>query len=138
MKKYNPKERRRARELAVQALYQWQVAETPPVEIEVQFHQDNEMVKVDTAYFSCLLHGVTEHSLQIDEVITPALDRPLAELNPVELAVLRLAVYELLYQMHVPPRAVINEALELTKRFGATDGYKYVNAVLDRISKTLA
>lgn len=138
MKKYNPKERRRARELAVQALYQWQLAQTSPTDIEMQFQQENEMVRVDTAYFSVLLHGVTDRQQTIDEKITPALDRPLDQLNPVELAVLRLAVYELLYQLHVPPRAVINEALELTKRFGATEGYKYVNAVLDRITKTLA
>jgi len=137
MKKYHPKERRRARELAVQALYQWQIAETPPTEIELQFRQDQDMAKVDTEYFSVLLQGVTQHIAPIDEKMQPALDRPLSQLNPVELAILRLAIYELLFQIQVPPKAVINEALELTKRFGATDGYKYVNAVLDRICKSL-
>lgn len=109
----------------------------PPTEIEVQFHEDNNMAKVDTQYFSILLNGVVEHTAQIDEKIAAAADRPLSQLNPVELAVLRLAVYEFLFQEHVPPKAVINEALELTKMFGAADGFKYVNGVLDRISKSL-
>ena len=94
MKKYRPKERRKARELAMQAIYQWQLSDESPVDIEVQFHQNNNMAKVDAEYFGQILRGVTRDILEIDNKILSAADRPLKELNPVELALLRIAVYE--------------------------------------------
>lgn len=134
MKKYRPKERRRARELAMQAIYQWQLTEESPVEIEVQFHQHNDMGKVDADYFARILRGVTQSTAEIDTKILTAADRPIKELNPVELSVLRVAVYEFLFENDVPYKVVINEALEMAKKFGAIEGYKYVNGVLDNIA----
>lgn len=134
MKKYRPKERRRARELAMQAIYQWQLTETSPLDIEVQFHQTNNMEKVDTEYFSRILQGVTQSTSDIDDKIISAAGRPIKELNPVELAVLRVAVYEFLNENDVPYKVVINEALEMTKKFGAIEGHKFVNGVLDNIA----
>jgi len=137
MKKYRPKERRRARELAMQAIYQWQLTEAAPLDIEVQFHQTNNMEKVDTEYFGRILKGVTQNTADIDDKITAAAGRPIKELNPVELAVLRVAVYEFLSENDVPYKVVINEALEMTKKFGAVEGYKFVNGVLDNIAGSI-
>jgi N utilization substance protein B len=134
MKKFRPKERRKARELAMQAIYQWQLADETPLEIEVQFHQNNNMAKVDTDYFANILRGVTQNAVDIDAKILSAADRPLNELNPVELAVLRVAVYEFHFEKEVPFKVVINEALEMAKKLGAIEGYKYVNGVLDSIA----
>ena len=134
MKKYRPKERRRARELAMQAIYQWQLTEESPVEIEVQFHQNNDMGKVDADYFARILRGVTQSTAEIDTKILSAADRPIKDLNPVELSVMRVAVYEFLFENDVPYKVVINEALEMAKKFGAIEGYKYVNGVLDNIA----
>jgi transcription antitermination protein NusB len=137
MKKFRPKERRKARELAMQAIYQWQLTEESPLEIEVQFHQNNNMGKVDVDYFANILRGVTQNVADIDAKLLTAADRPLAELNPVELAVLRVAVYEFLFENEVPYKVVINEALEMAKKFGAIEGYKYVNAVLDTLARSI-
>lgn len=130
-----PATRRRARKLALQAIYQWQLAETALPELEHKFLTELNEKKIDVAYLRELLVAVINNVIAIDAIITPALDRKITELNPVELAVLRLAVGELTYQKDVPYKVVINEALELTKIFGSTDGFKYVNAVLDKIAK---
>jgi N utilization substance protein B len=137
MKKYRPKERRKARELAMQAIYQWQLAEESPLDIEVQFHQHNDMGKVDAEYFARIFKGVTQNTAEIDSKIVSAANRPVNELNPVELSVLRVAVYEFLRENEVPYKVVINEALEMAKKFGAVEGYKFVNGVLDNIAGTL-
>lgn len=135
MKKFRPKERRRARELAMQAIYQWQMTEESPLEIEVQFHQNNNMSKVDVEYFAAILRGVTQNTENIDHLILSAANRRLKDLNPVELALLRVAVYEFLFEKDVPYKVVINEALEMAKKFGAIEGFKYVNGVLDTIAQ---
>ncbi len=135
MKKFRPKERRRARELAMQAIYQWQMTEESPLEIEVQFNQNNNMGKVDGEYFAGILKGVTQKTQEIDQLIVSAADRSLNDLNPVELALLRVAVYEFLFEKDVPYKVVINEALEMAKKFGAIEGFKYVNGVLDTIAQ---
>lgn len=135
MKKFRPKERRRARELAMQAIYQWQMTEESPLEIEVQFHQNNNMSKVDVEYFAAILRGVTQNTENIDHLILSAANRTLKDLNPVELALLRVAVYEFLFEKDVPYKVVINEALEMAKKFGAIEGFKYVNGVLDAIAQ---
>ncbi|MBX9587267.1 MAG: transcription antitermination factor NusB [Gammaproteobacteria bacterium] len=135
MKKFRPKERRRARELAMQAIYQWQMTEESPLEIEVQFHQNNNMSKVDVEYFAAILRGVTQNTENIDHLILSSANRTLKDLNPVELALLRVAVYEFLFEKDVPYKVVINEALEMAKKFGAIEGFKYVNGVLDAIAQ---
>lgn len=129
--------RRAARRLATQALYQWQMAGQSAPEIEAQFRVDNDFTGVDGSYFQELLQGVVKHKEPIDALLSPLLDRSLEEMDVVELSVLRLSVYELLHRLDVPYRVVINEGIELAKIFGATDGYKFVNGVLDRLAPGL-
>lgn len=129
--------RREARSLSVQALYQWHMAGQAINEIEAQFRVDNDFAKVDGAYFHEVLHGVPANKSEIDGLILPCLDRPMNEVDPVELAVLRLSCYELLKRIDVPYRVVINEGIEMAKIFGATDGHKFVNGVLDKLAPKL-
>ncbi|UVE17298.1 transcription antitermination factor NusB [Pseudomonas sp. LS44] len=129
--------RRQARSLGMQALYQWQMAGQSLNEIEAQFRVDNDFKAVDGAYFREILHGVATNKTEIDDALLPCLDRTLEELDPVELAILRLSTYELLRRIDVPYRVVINEGVELAKVFGATDGHKFVNGVLDKLASTL-
>jgi len=136
-KKPNPTARRLARRLALQAIYQWQFSEQTAQEIERQFIDTHDLTKADVAYFLQLLHGVINEVASLDSYFTPWLDRPLTELTPIELAVLRLGVYELRLCLNVPYRVVIDEALRLTKTFGTVEGFKYVNAVLDRVASQL-
>ncbi len=135
MNKHKNSERHRAREYALQAIYQWQYTQDSPTEIELQFHEDYDLSKVDTEYFSEMLHQIPKKLTEIDDTIEKALDRPFQDLNPVELAVLRIAVYELLYRQDIPYKVIINEALQITKTFGAQEGFKYVNGVLDTLAK---
>ncbi|MFC5697716.1 transcription antitermination factor NusB [Pseudomonas sp. GCM10022186] len=129
--------RRQARTLAMQALYSWHIAGQPLNEIEAQFRVDNDFSAVDGAYFHEILHGVPRLKTEIDEAFLPCLDRALEEVDPVELAILRLSTYELMNRVDVPYRVVINEGIELAKVFGATDGHKFVNGVLDKLAPRL-
>ncbi|MFI8482400.1 transcription antitermination factor NusB [Pseudomonas sp. NPDC078700] len=129
--------RREARTLAMQALYSWHVAGQPLNEIEAQFRVDNDFTAVDGAYFHEILHGVPRQKSEIDSSFEPLLDRPLDEIDPVELAILRLSTYELRNRVDIPYRVVINEGIELAKVFGATDGHKFVNGVLDKLAPRL-
>ncbi|WP_250646618.1 transcription antitermination factor NusB [Pseudomonas oligotrophica] len=129
--------RRVARSLAMQALYQWHMAGQSLNEIEAQFRVDNDFSAVDGAYFHELLNGVARNKGDVDQALTPHLDRALDELDPVELAILRLCTYELMKRIDVPYRVVINEGIELAKTFGATDGHKFVNGVLDKLAPDL-
>lgn len=129
--------RRVARTLGMQALYQWHMAGQSLNEIEAQFRVDNDFSGVDGAYFHEILVGVATQKTEIDGAIAPCLDRPLEELDPVELAILRLSTWELRNRLDVPYRVVINEGIELAKVFGATDGHKFVNGVLDKLAPTL-
>lgn len=129
--------RRVARSLAMQALYQWHMAGQSLNEIEAQFRVDNDFSGVDGNYFHELLTGVARSKSEVDGAIAPNLDRPLDELDPVELAILRLSTYELMQRIDVPYRVVINEGIELAKVYGATDGHKFVNGVLDKLAPTL-
>lgn len=133
----NPSARRKARELALQAIYQWQFTADSAPDIEVQFSDSTSANNIDQAYFRELLRGVIEHKDILDENMGIFLDRPLKDLNPVELAVLRLAIYELAYRLDVPYKVAINEALELTKKFGSIEGFKYVNGILDKVARRL-
>ena len=127
--------RRQARYLLVQALYQWQITQTSADELLAQFHLQPQFAKADKAYFEAGLAAVMTQSDTIDQQFSLYLDRKLVELDPIELTILRLATYELTQRLEVPYRVAINEALELAKIFGATDSFKYVNGVLDQVSK---
>ncbi|MBF8659118.1 transcription antitermination factor NusB [Pseudomonas putida] len=129
--------RREARKLATQALYQWHMAQHSLNEIEAQFRVDNDFADVDGAYFREILHGVPAIKDEIDGALKPCLDLSLDELDPVELAVLRLSTWEFIKRIDVPYRVVINEGVELAKVFGATDGHKFVNGVLDKLAPML-
>jgi N utilization substance protein B len=129
------RKRSQARHHAVQALYQWQMTAQDVAEIDRQFMEQQDVTNFDIPYFRDLLHGVPSHLNALDQALTPLLDRSLASVDPVERAILRLGAYELMYHLEVPYRVAINEAVELAKVFGATDGHKYVNGVLDRMAK---
>lgn len=127
--------RHRARKRAVQALYQWQVTGQEAGEILSQFHDEQDMSRVDTAYFDEAVRRVTEAVGELDEALEPFLDRPLARVDAVERAVLRLAAWELRHCPEVPWRVVLDEAVNLAHEFGASEGHGYVNAVLDRAAR---
>jgi len=132
-----PSPRRKARELAVQAVYSWQVSKNPVNDIEVNFIADNSKRRFDIEYFQLLLRGVTTNVGSIDEAIIPYVDRPLDDIDQVEKAILRVAVFELKDCTDVPYRVVINEAIELAKSFAADDSHKFVNGVLDKTVKLI-
>ncbi|WP_442489075.1 transcription antitermination factor NusB [Halomonas litopenaei] len=139
--------RRAARELAVQGLYQWQMTDKSITAVEAEFRSqvpDDDLevhenwLKVmeiaDLALFHELLHNVARYRKELDASISPLLDRRLEDIDPIELAILRLGAYELSKRLEVPYRAVINEGVELAKSFGATDGHKYINSILDKLA----
>ncbi|OGT45542.1 MAG: N utilization substance protein B [Gammaproteobacteria bacterium RIFCSPHIGHO2_12_FULL_41_20] len=136
-KRINPQARHNARHYAVQALYQWQLTGASGTDIENQFLKHQISKQVDLEYFKELLHGIVSEQKTLDEHMHPYLKRQLHELDPVELAVLRLAIYELTKRPDVPYRVIINEALELTKKFGSVEGYKFVNGVLDQVARKI-
>jgi N utilization substance protein B len=126
--------RRHARERALQALYQWDVSDGQSSDIREQFLTDQDMSRVDVAYFITLFNGVSHHPQATDDALADALDRPIADLDPIERSVLRIAAYELTQCPDIPARVVINEGIEITKRFGADKGHRYVNGVLDKLA----
>lgn len=130
-------DRRRARALAMQGLYQRHFSKTPISDIEAEFMIDNDMAKVDQVYFRDLLRGVHREQAELDRLLEPYLDRPLKEVDPVELAIVRLGAYELKHRVDVPYKVVINEGIEMAKRFGGTEGHKFVNSILDKLSRRL-
>ena len=132
-----PSPRRKARELAVQAIYSWQLSRNSVTDIEVNFLTDNSARRFDIPYFQQLLHWVTKSVGSIDEAISPHVDRPLEEVDHVEKAILRVAIYELKDCKDVPYKVVINEAIELAKSFAADDSHKFVNGVLDKAVKLI-
>ena len=137
MKKGRPGSgRSRARRAASQALYQWFMTGEDAAEIEAQFTADRPMENVDLEYFHLLLHNIVKHAEDLDSTLTPNLDRPLAKLDPVEHSILCIGCYELGYRKEVPMRVVINEAIEIAKRFGTGDSSSFINGILDKISAT--
>jgi transcription antitermination protein NusB len=126
-----------ARRLAVQALYRWQINTGSWQELVQEFAGDPDMARAEQPYFAALVRGVLDETSALESALQPCLDRPAAHLDPVERAVLLVATHELTHQPAVPYRVVINEAVSLTRRFGATDGHKYVNGVLDRLARSL-
>ncbi|MDA8421189.1 MAG: transcription antitermination factor NusB [Pseudomonadota bacterium] len=129
--------RNRARQAAVQAIYQWQLTEQPPDQIESHFISDHELDGVDLEYFHHLVREVPRHWHQIDDHLGPYLDRTIDEVDPVERAILRIGTFELEFHPEIPYKVVLNEAVELAKMFGAEHGHKFVNAVLDKVAAKL-
>ncbi|HSD43968.1 MAG TPA: transcription antitermination factor NusB [Burkholderiales bacterium] len=129
--------RRRAREYALQGLYQWQVAGNTAPDIRAHLAADPYFAKADAEYFDQLLAGTIAAGEDLKREIEPALDRKVEALSPVERGILLLAAWELKHAPEVPYRVVINEAIELAKEYGGTDGYKYVNGVLDKLAPRL-
>jgi len=121
----------------MQALYQWQLAGAAVSDIEAQFLANQDFAKADREYFHDLLHGVPAQVKELDELLTPFLDRRVEELSQIEKAILRLGAFELKERLDVPYRVVINEGIELAKVFGADDSFKYVNGVLDKLARKL-
>lgn len=124
--------RRAARRAALQALYQWLVADTEAADLMLQFQRGGHLRGADGEYFRVLVEGATAAAADLEAVYAGFLDRTPAQLDPVERAILLLGAYELAERVDVPYRVVINEALELAKAFGATEGHRYVNGVLHR------
>jgi N utilization substance protein B len=129
--------RSRARRRALQALYAWQLSGSHMNAVIDQFRHEQDMEVADLEYFEDLLHGVETNVAALDESLRPHIDREVAQIDPIERAVLRLAAYELKYRPDVPYRVIINEAIEVTKRFGADHGHSYVNGVLDKLAVDL-
>ena len=122
----------------MQAIYQWLINEDTPVKmIEQQFADDQEMQSASADFFSELLRGVVSHHEELSELLAPHVSRPFHEIDPVERAVLLIGAYELKYVLSIPYRAVINEAVEVTKRYGAEAAHKFVNGVLDNLATEL-
>lgn len=131
----NPQARRRARRTLLQALYAWQMTAAELGELGNQFASSEEMRKGDTAYFLACLQGVVNGVADLDPLFEPYLDRTIAQLDGVERAILRAGAYELRERIDVPVRVVIDEWVELAKGFGATESFRYVNGVLDRVAR---
>ncbi len=134
----NPSSKRSwARRCAAQALYQWQLTGQDPTTIASQFLADQDLPKADPAYFQELVHRVPALAEEIDVAFAPFLDRPLAQVDPVERAILRIGGYELMQRPDIAYRIVINEAVELAKLFGAEQGHRFVNGVLDKLAHSV-
>jgi N utilization substance protein B len=131
------KARHKARYYALQALYGWFISGNALSDIESYFLQEKNVAKFDLSYFQGLLYQVPLYAEELDALITQYLQRPLAEVDPIELTILRIATYEFKFNIDVPYRVIINEALLLTKTFGAVDSYKFINGILDKLAKKL-
>ena len=129
--------RSRAREFAVQGLYQSLVGKNQPADTDVFTRDLSGFSKADAVHFDALLHGCIAQADAADQLISTRLDRPLAEISPIERVVLWIGVYEMQHCPDVPWRVVLNECVELAKEFGGTDGHKYVNAVLNGLAPEL-
>ena len=129
--------RSRAREFALQALYQHLVGRNEAAAIDAFTRDLAGFHKADSAHYDALLHGCVAEAAELDALIVPLLDRKLDEISPIEHAVMWIGAYEFRHCLDVPWRVVLNECIELAKEFGGTDGHKYVNAVLDRAAREL-
>ena len=130
-------QRRKARHFGLQALYQWTLSGASAADIEAEFRIDNDFQHTDGEYFSAVLKGVVRDVDALEALFSPALDRKLEELDPIERNLLRLGTFELRDRIDVPYKVVINEAVALAKKFGATDSHRYINGVLDKVARDL-
>ena len=135
--KFSAPARSRARRFAMQALYQWDLSGVPLAEIREQFLEGEDFSRADRPYFILLLKTISEEDEIIEENISEHIERPPEQLNPVEHAILRIAICELLFHPDIPFRVTINEAVQLAKKFGADQGHSFVNAVLDKAAHKL-
>ena len=131
------KGRSNARKKAAQALYQWHMSGNDIVEIETQFHQEQNMEKVDTDYFHTLLHEVPAQVAELDKLIAQYSSRKEDELDPVEQSILRLSTFEIKNRIDIPYKVVISEAVTLSKMFGSDKSHAFVNSILDKLAKDL-
>ena len=129
--------RRRSREIALQGLYEWLISAAEPGLIEAHMREQDGFDKCDKAHFDMLLHGCIREATELDAVLVRHVDRKTSHLSPIEHGVLMIGVYELKHCIDIPYRVAINEAVELAKSFGGTDGHKYVNGVLDKAASEL-
>jgi len=129
--------RTRARELMVQALYQKQIAGHSTAELVRQYHEDTAYGRIDQAFFDELFPAISNAQKDLEKKIDALIDRPLEQLDPIELSILLIGVHELKTRIDIPYKVVINEGVNLAKRFGSTDGHKYINACLDVAAKSL-
>ena len=116
----------------MQALYQWELTGQVEAGIEESFLNDWDLEGVDQEYFKQLIHGILKYTTELDRVLEQCLDRGLASVDPIERTVLRIGAYELRFRPEIPVRVVLNEAIELARVFGAEEGYRFVNGVLDQ------
>ena len=137
IKTANKSTKSRAREFALQALYQHLVGKNPAQDIDLFTRDLSGFSKADSVHYDALLHGCIEHAEQMNARITPFLDRQWVEISPIEHAVIWMGIYELEHCLDVPWRVVLNEYIELAKSFGGTDGHKYVNGILNKIAPSL-
>lgn len=128
-----PQARRKARRLALQALYQWALTEQSPQDIYQQFQLSQDTNGADLDYFQELLNQVSQQATQLDESLSQYIDRIPQQLDPIEHCLLRMATYELQHRLDVPYRVVLDEAVQLAKKFGASESHKYINGVLDKM-----
>ena len=129
--------RRRAREIALQGLYEWLVSGAEASVVDAHMHEQEGFEKCDSVHFDALLHGCIREAADIDSVLTRHVDRKTTQLSPIEHGVLMIGVYELKHCIEIPYKVAINEAVELAKSYGGTDGHKYVNGVLDKAAADL-
>ncbi len=129
--------RHRAREFALQGIYQWLLNQEDPGAIDAHIRNAHGFEKADAEHFDMLLHGAIKYADSLRSSITPLIDRSIDELSPIEHAALLIGAFELAHHIEIPYRVVINEAVELTKSFGGIDGHKYVNGVLDKLASTM-
>jgi N utilization substance protein B len=127
--------RKLAREFTLQGLYAWRMGGADVTLIAANLKEDEQFKRVDEAHFRTLLYGVLKEEDMLSARLAPLLDRPIDELSPIERGILLIGAYELLHCPDVPLRVVINEGVELAKKFGGTDGHKYVNGVLDKLGQ---
>jgi N utilization substance protein B len=128
--------RKRARDLLVQALYQWALSGSDPVQVEAEFRADNGK-KVDWDFFHHALSYIAGNAAALNQLYAPYLDRALDQLDPIETGILQLGMFELSQRIDVPYKVVINECVELAKKYGATESHKYINGVLDKSARQL-
>lgn len=134
----NKRARIKARRSAVQALYEWLLTGKDAADVIAEFVNDgNKLAGTDVDYFKSLFSGTIQHNDELNQYIHNLVDRPVNELDAIERAILNIGCYELAHQPELPYRVVVNESVELAKRFGAEQSYKYINGILDKVAKKL-
>lgn len=128
---------RKARRFALQGLYEWQVSQNPIHNIESHTRAQNAMHTVHLGYYHELMHEIVKQIEELDALITSKIDRNFSELDGVELAALRIGTYELKHRLEIPFKVVIDEAIQLNSHFGSVEGYKFINAILDKLAQEL-